>query len=135
VDRPAHWPAVEDLRQDYYSPERIPIPPEIESRLCVEHFCDVEGLEVWTVDLWVWRLFDPDATLGGNEARHRYCPAGRIMLEDTGDLDDMVATAVHEVMERSAMMGGASYEEAHEAALRAESRYRLTADADRAGPW
>lgn len=87
----------------------------------------VDGLVIYLVSgERIRNKMDIDFTAGGNEAIYpKYNPKGEIWIDDGMHLLDRMATALHEIVERSYMIHrGWSYDRAHDEALRREAIFR-----------
>ena len=86
----------------------------------------VAGLAIYLVDGEAVRnVVDIDFTMGGNEARYGYVPAGEIWIDNAQHVLDRTATALHELVERDLMLHhGMSYDAAHDAANARERALR-----------
>lgn len=115
------------LRMDRFSAaRRLNLPASMLAKLRVGQLGTCAGHTVWAVDGNAVRSIDIDFTDGGNAARYTYVPEGDIWIEQrmTGNLGDFAAVCLHERIEHDVMMGGASYEEAHEASCVMERIFR-----------
>lgn len=115
------------LRMDRFSAaRRLDIPASMLAKLRVKLLGTCAGHSVWAVDGSAVRSIDIDFTDGGNPARYTYVPEGDIWIEQrmTGDIGDFAAVCLHERIEIDVMMGGASYEDAHEASSAMERIFR-----------
>jgi hypothetical protein len=114
-------------RLDYYRPQRTKLSRRLMNQIKLHKLGHFAGRAVWVVDGSVVRAYvDIDFALGGNPARYSYVPAGELWVEDTGDENDVRATAVHEAVETAHMLDGMSYDAAHDLASAQETRLRTT---------
>ena len=110
---------------DYFAPGRTPLHRGVASHVRLWRLPDVDDCSVYVVDGELLRAeVDIDFALGGNGGRYRYVPIDELWVEDTGSFADIWHTVQHESRERALMIDGASYDEAHELASRAERRDR-----------
>jgi hypothetical protein len=84
------------------------------------------GFTVWIVDGAIVRdHLDVEFALGGHHGRYPFIPEDEVWLEDTGDLDDVMHNARHEVIEAELMRDlKMTYDEAHAEASAIEARER-----------
>jgi len=114
------------LRRSSVNDEPLAVDPKVIESVKVRDLGDESGKKILLVDgAKVRDLIDVDFALGGNSARYSYVPDDEIWIENTGDQDDMAATARHEIREESLMRKGQTYDNAHSAVSNIEGKERL----------
>ena len=85
------------------------------------------NLRIYAVDgTAVRNRVDVDFTCGGTGARYAYIPMGEVWIDDAlmGSGTDASATLLHEVVERTLMLRGMTYDKAHDRANERERTFR-----------
>lgn len=84
-----------------------------------------DGLKVYAVDgLHVRNQLCQEFTCGGTGARYSWIPYDEVWIDDCLGEMDREATILHEMIERKAMLRGASYDEGHAKANEVEQAWR-----------